>query len=179
MKKYLFTLLTIIMCIFPYSTAFAADNQMDAVNTGSEQNITADSNVSVVFVPEYEFTIVSTRLDNTDNVQLENIEWSNGNSEINSRPEKEVSAKFTHKIYDRNKKLMATATVTVEGVYSQVDRWSEITSVSATFSGEFKNDFSYSSSTSGNKGYLDIIFNGVTVNTQTYTISTNGRISNK
>jgi hypothetical protein len=179
MKKYLCALLAVLLCFLPYSTSFASGSTTKVPTTISNNSTpAASSDYSVTFIPEYEFTIVSTELNNTNNIEPENIEWNDTDSSINSLPEKEVTASFSHKIYDRNKKLMATATSTVKGVYSSVDRWSEITSVSAKFSGEYKNDFSYSSSTDGNKGYLYIEFNGVTLNTQTYTISTNGKITN-
>jgi hypothetical protein len=94
-----------------------------------------------------------------------------------SLPEKPTSATFSHKIYDRSGVLMAAAYVTVKGWYSELDRWSEISSITATFEGEHAHYFSYSSSESGNTGTVSIYFNGIYADSFRYKIDYYGRIT--
>lgn len=64
--------------------------------------------------------------------------------------------------------------VTVNGNYSQVDGYSEITSITAASNAS---GFSYSTTKSGNTGTIKLYINGSIVLTDYYTISTAGRIS--
>ncbi|WP_406241863.1 hypothetical protein [Tissierella carlieri] len=94
-------------------------------------------------------------------------------------PEKPTSATFSHKIYDCNGILMATAFVTVKGWYSELDRWSEVSSITATFEGEYARYFSYSSSKSGNTGTISIYFDIAYATGFNYVIDYYGRIAQK
>ena len=95
-----------------------------------------------------------------------------------ARPEQERTAVFTHKIFDRNGKVMAILTSTVTGVYSQVDRTAFLTSIKGTFQGSFASDFSCSTSVSGSTGKINLYYNGMSAGSFSYKIYSNGTIQN-
>ncbi len=95
-----------------------------------------------------------------------------------ARPEQERTAVFTHKIFDRNGKVMAILTSTVTGVYSQVDRTAFLTSIKGTFQGSFASDFSCSTSVSGSTGKINLYYNGMSAGSFSCKIYSNGTIQN-
>ncbi len=97
---------------------------------------------------------------------------------LRSQPEKTVAKQFSHNIYDRNGKLLANLISTVNGVYSQVDSWAQISSITVSGSGPYISDFSYNTSVSGADGYLYLYYSGVSAGTFHYHIYTNGTIEN-
>lgn len=127
--------------------------------------------VSVLFIPAYHITIVSTRAEDSDKVKVTDINWTDG-------PDgKKVTATFSHDVRDQNGVVMATVHSTVRAVYSQVDNRSRMLSVSASISGPFAQSFTQSTSLSGNQGYTDLYFQGQYVCTWTYEIAADGRRS--
>lgn len=128
--------------------------------------------------------IVSTRVaEESDSAYYEEIDLVDVNFgeqvEPKSLPEKPTSATFSHKIYDRNGILVATAYVTVKGWYSELDRWSDVSSITATFEGEYAYYFSYSSSKSGTTGTISIYFDIAYAAGFNYVIDYYGRITQK
>lgn len=171
--------LTLIIGMLPVNV-FAND-------IGKELNIVAE-NLDVPFDakininPELGLIFVSTRVDKEkdspyhEEIDLVDVDFGD-QIEPESLPEKPTSATFSHKIYDRNEILMATAYITVKGWYSELDRWSEISSITATFKGEHADYFSYSSNKSGNTGTVSIYFNGLYAHSLRYKIDHYGKIT--
>lgn len=112
-----------------------------------------------------------------EEIDLVDVDFQD-NAGPDSYPQKPTSATFSHKIYDRNGILMATAYVTVKGVYSEAEQWSEITDITAKFEGDFAHDFSYDSNISGDTGTIYIYFNELGLGSFRYKIYYNGRIAN-
>lgn len=100
-----------------------------------------------------------------------------GSYVLRSYPEKVKTKKFIHTILDRNGVLMAKATVTVKGIYSEVYHYAEITDLSVSFN-TLSNQFSSGTSISANKGYATIYFSNMIMATFEYTIYPNGNIQN-
>lgn len=141
----------------------------------------AINDTSILIVPEQGFIIITEKLSETKGenpVSTELVKSDFGDVGTNALPDQESTAAFSHKIVDRNNVLMATAKATVTGWYSQMDNWSELTDITASFIGDFASNFSYSTSYSGNTGYLNLYFNGMGAGVLTYRISTNGKIAN-
>lgn len=111
-----------------------------------------------------------------EEIDLVDVDFQD-NAGPDSYPQKPTSATFSHKIYDRNGVLMATAYITVKGWYSETEEWSEIESITATFEGEFAHDFSYTTSKSGGTGTITLYFNGLYAGGFNYKIYYSGKIS--
>lgn len=100
-----------------------------------------------------------------------------GNVGTRSYPEKEVTKSFIHNLYDRNGAYIGTITTVIKGLYSQVDNWAQITSITATFGGPYASSLSYATYLSGNTGTVYIYFIGILSGSISYRILTNGTIS--
>ena len=171
MKRLFALVLSLVLCLSIGAPAFALEG--DLAHRDSTNIPVAGSDALVTFVPELEITIISTRVEDTDSIELASIDWTPYGPD-----EKEVVAAFNNRILDRNGVVMATVTSYARGVYSLVSPpWSQMLSVTAAISGPFANDISYSSSVSGNKGYLDLYFVSVYLATFIYTISTSDVIT--
>jgi len=97
---------------------------------------------------------------------------------LRSDPDRQVTKTFSHQLFKQNGVSLNTSCITtVTGTYSQADGWAQIDSVTAYFSGDEARNLDYTSSASGNKGYLYLYCNGAFVGSITYSISTNGLIS--
>lgn len=118
------------------------------------------------------FFAISEKIDEVSGVAQEST-----SQVLRAFPDKTTTARFTHNIYDRNGSPMATLTTTVTGLYSQVDGGSsQMLSISGNFSGQFANDFSYTTSISGNIGTIYLYFNGASAGSFSYRINPNGHI---
>lgn len=177
----LFTLsLLLIVGILPVN-AYADEihKGMDAY----EEDLELPSDAQITINEELGLVIVSTKVDEKkasryyEEIELVDVDFK-GQVGPESEPQKPTSATFSHNIYDRNGILVATAYVTIEGVYSEVEQWSEITDITVNFEGELAQDFSYTSSISGDTGTVKIYFNGANAGGFKYKIYYNGRIDN-
>ncbi|WP_313345890.1 hypothetical protein [Sedimentibacter sp.] len=179
-KRICLLLLSLLLVIgaLPIS-AYANDMEKDL---NAPEKILEDSDALVTINQELGLVIISTRVcDNSNAPYHEEIDLVNVDFQDNigpyGYPEKPTSATFSHKIYDRNGILMATAYVTVKGWYSEVDQWSEVESITADFEGEYASRFSYTTSRSGETGTIKLYFNGAYAGGFLYTIHYNGRIT--
>lgn len=170
MKRLLASALVLVLCLSIGAPALALDGHF-AQKSSTRIPVTG-SGALVTFVPELEITIISTRVEDADSIELASIDWTPYGSD-----KKEVVARFNNRILDRTGEALATVTSTARGVYSLVTPWSQMLSVTATASGPYAHDIYYSSSISGNNGYLDLYFEAAYLTTFTYTISTNGMIN--
>ncbi len=167
MKRLLALVLALVLCLCIGAPALALKGDFSQRNATSTP--VPGSDAFVTFIPELELTIISTRVEDTDSIELASINWTPYGAD-----KKEVVASFNNRILDRNGAVLATVTSTARGVYSLVTPWSQMLSVTATASGSFAHDIYYSSSVSGNKGYLDLYFVAEYLKTFTYTISASG-----
>lgn len=84
---------------------------------------------------------------------------------------------FTHPLQDINGAPVAVMTVTVVGMYSQVDHYCSMQSLSCSITGTYSSLFSHGHSISGEYAYLTIYFNGTACLLFTYRIYENGTIT--
>lgn len=155
----------------------------DEAHKGSDTSFVEDLEIpfdaQITINEELGFVIVSTKVDEKKSSRYyEEIDLVDVDFGTESEPQKPTSATFSHNIYDRNGILMATAYVTVEGVYSEAEQWSEITDITAEFEGESAHNFSYSPSINGDTGTVNIYFNGLNAGSFRYKIYYNGSIKN-
>lgn len=180
-RRFLSILCGLYMILALTAPALAADVESEGYVAGGvslDKIAECVNDTSVLINPELGLIFVSTKDSDTQLVETELSTVDFGSAETRSDPEKQTSATFTHKVYDRNNILMATIKSTVAGTYSFADRTSQITDISASISGDFAHDFSTSSSLNGNQGTLYVYFNGLGAGSFTYKITTNGVISN-
>lgn len=90
--------------------------------------------------------------------------------------DKSKTKTFVNKIYDKNGVLICTLQVIVSGMYSSVDRTSEITELKYLCTGINSKYVSISRNIDGNKGELRLYHLGRYIGKLTYTISYNGNI---
>lgn len=93
-----------------------------------------------------------------------------------SYPERQKTKTFIHSVNDRNGTFLATLTVTVSGVYSEVEQSAVITSVVASYSNAQISGLSYSVSYNGNTAKLNILLNGLGIGSVSYKLYTNGSL---
>lgn len=170
MKRIFAITLAIVLCFCVSASALAVGDSESGVQSGQQVAQFAGGDVAVLFVPAYKITVVGTRAEDADKVQLTDVNWTD------SLDEREVTANFAYVIQEDGE-VVATVYSTVRGVYSQVNNWSEILSITAYITGTNASDYSYSTAKSGNHGYLYIDRSGVRAVTFTYTIATNGNIT--
>ena len=104
--------------------------------------------------------------------------YKNSGNSLRSYPEKENTVTFAHKIYGKDDVLIATFYATVTGIYDQANRTSFITNVSGYFTGTLANNFSYRAAYTSELGRANIFYYGEFFGCFTYSIATNGKISN-
>ncbi|HWS31071.1 MAG TPA: hypothetical protein VN512_13275 [Clostridia bacterium] len=168
MKKLIAATLTLFVCISLSAPALAVGNGTELPQSGNIPVAKCDA--LVTFISDLEFTILSTRAEDADKVELSGIRWVNGPNE------KEVTAVFRQKIYDASGALMATIPSTVKGVCSLLDGRSRILNVTAAVFGPYAQRFSHAASISGSYGYLNLYASGILTGTMTYSISPGGTI---
>ncbi|OQC29086.1 MAG: hypothetical protein BWX67_02214 [Thermotogae bacterium ADurb.Bin062] len=113
MKRLFALVLSLVLCLSIGAPAFALEG--DLAHRDSTNIPVAGSDALVTFVPELEITIISTRVEDTDSIELASIDWTPYGPD-----EKEVVAAFNNRILDRNGVVMATVTSYARGVYSFV-----------------------------------------------------------
>ena len=114
--------------------------------------------------PEYTVKLVK--------VVIEEIEADN-----KSIPEKYTTASYSHEVYDRNNQLLAIFVTSLGGWYDSYSGWSQVTSISSSFTYTAISSLSLSTSKSGSYGYTNLLVSGSTFDTTTYHLSTSGNWS--
>ncbi|TZE82315.1 hypothetical protein [Calorimonas adulescens] len=161
------------MNVFAQDVNSNADDFSKIVNKPVNATIDVNTDLGLIIVTtpveqENDYVIESEPVE----VGLEGVDGPG------SVPEKQASVTFSHKVYDRDGVLIATVYSTVTGWYSEVDKWSEISSITAEITGELAHDFTYTTSKSGNTGTLKLYFNGLSAGTFNYRINYHGEITN-
>ena len=169
LKKFLYVILALTLCISFPTSVFAEE-------LSKEEILKIEPDVQVTFVPEGKWITITTRKGFEDYYILEDVKWED-NTQITSLPEKKVTARFSHPIYDYKGKEVARAYATVVGYYSQADHASVITSINGSVRGFYTNLFTSSTTINGHRGSLNIYHNGAFQLKFDYHISTNGHIS--
>lgn len=91
-------------------------------------------------------------------------------------PEYASAKVFEYTIFDDNGRELATLTSTVAGVYSEYHHTAGLMSIKGKLAGASASKFSFSTSISGAIGTINLSFNGTSIGSFSYIISTNGMI---
>lgn len=181
MKKTVLSVFLLVTCLLFSVTPVFARQPAQAPVELQEIPESFSNSTSILFVPEFQFTIVSERIsESIDDVEVPKqftiktslvaIEWEEGFS-VKSPTDKKVTAKFQHNIYDSNGYLMATVNSTVIGWYNLNDNWKAMESVTVTsVTGPFASSITTSAWVNGEYGYLSAYFNGLYLATFTYQV---------
>lgn len=173
MRKTSLAILLSLALVFTFQGAGFAQNMTDTdrilihdpVEYGIGETVVLD-NVEVV---TDNLITVTTAISETDE-ELPNSTKAN--------PERLKTKVFSHQYFDRNGTLMATAIVTVPGIYSPASSEFYLTSVSGYFTGNVASSFAGQGSVNGANGYFSTTFNGLPSETFTYSINSSGNIQN-
>lgn len=123
--------------------------------------------------------VVDVKINTTSNLLLEEQQDFKSNEiGIRSLPEKFTTASYTHNVYDRNNKLIATFVTSLEGWYDRYTSWSEISYIGAYFTYSATSSLSLSNSRSGSNASTSLYLAGMLADTQYYSLSTTGNWSN-
>lgn len=171
MKKLVGIIFTLIM-VFSFGNVVYASNTEDMCNKEKEkieyecgksiilENITIMNNGYICVTDEVcEKVTIEDKIERADT-------------------DKEKTKVFSHIIYDRNGIELATLYSTVTGIYSEVDNYAMLISITGIYTGEYANRCTYDSEIDEDTGYINIYFNGTLLTTMTYKIYPNGNIQN-
>jgi|MGYP000012664320 hypothetical protein len=168
MKKFVSMVLVLsLMCLLP-SAAFAA----------SDSEIAMDDELPIIQTVRVGQDIYATNVELLDNgcVCITNVVSDEVIPFGNTDQEREKT--FKHKFYGANDQLLATAEVTVKGIFSVTDRVAEIYDVEVNFKGAEQSSFSVDNIYYyGDTATVVINYINVHFATFNYKISTNGNIT--
>lgn len=166
MKKFISLICALTLMLSLFSVAFAAENG-DAIPKDE-----------VEYAPPQVYVCQNLVVLDNGMVALtqEAYETDKALNSARGYSEREKTKTFSHIIFDRNGITMATVYSTVTGIYSEVDHEAYLTSIKGNPTGEYARAISWTSSISGDTGYLNLFFNGYPICTFTYKIYTNGNI---
>lgn len=166
MKKLLNFLLVVSLMLSMCVTAFASETST-TVGTPVQGKTVFCENLVLLDDGNYYCILVETVEDKSTIEPL-------------SYPERQKTKTFVHNLVDRNGLFVATITVTVSGVYSEVEKSAVINSVVASFSNEqtpgLSAGLSYSVSYNGSTAQLNILRYGQRIGSLSYKLYTNGSL---
>ena len=181
MKKFFSMILVAVLCItlLP-ANVFAQSTTSDALEENLGEELEVDSalpnNVTALLSPEQGVMIIGAREDIVDSLDVEDVSFGEEAISPLAEPEKYVTSTFNYAIVDSNGNS-GKLRVVVKGIYSQVERWGKVRSISASITGRAAREFTKSTSKNGDTAYVKLYLNGTHFGTFTYRVLTNGTIS--
>ena len=162
MKKILNFLLVVSLILSMSITAFASETSSN-VETLEQGDPVCCENLVLLDNGNYYCVLVETAEDESA-------------IELFRYPERQKTKTFVYSVNNRNGVFIATLTVTVSGVYSEVEQSAVINSVVASYSNEQLSRLSYSVSYNGSTAQLNILLNGLGIGSLSYELYTNGSL---